>query len=267
MSRPATTAAATTGIDEGRRDALRKLLAGATVATAAPVVSTFFAPAGAALTSQAVNRFQLNRAGSGSSALTTGAMTPANTDATGLGCIPAGWATGQDTLATDGVSGSVASFASDRNDDGDVSDPGEAGAHITPADSPDTATFGTTTQVLQRDLLVAFSVTLPAGCRFDTADGFPTAATAQVRAEMLRSNVGPGPGSDTIEGDDPTTFGAPQCVAGTISGISADGRTATISATFVETRVFDDDPGNGNDDWATYKVNDVQLRIAAYCNL
>lgn len=253
-------------LDPGRREALRKLLAGATVASAAPVVSTFFAPAGAALTSQSINRFLLTQAGAAGTALGTGAMTAGNTDATGQGCIPSGWASGTDTLATDGVAGSVASFATDRNNNGNFTDAGEAGAHITPANSPDTATFGTTSGVLARNTRVVFSVTLPAGCRFDTATGFPTAATVQVRAEMLRSFFLQGGAGDGIGGDDPATFGAAQCVTGAVSGVSSDGRSATITATFVERRVYDNDPGP-NDDWATYKVNNVALRIAAYCNL
>ena len=172
-------------------------------------------------------------------------------------------------MAGDGVSGFVDAIATDRNNNGTF-EAGENGLHITDADNPSTSVpgYGMATQVLSRNTRVSFTVTLPAGCRFNTATGFPTAATAQVRAEFLRNSHGPQNHAleDGILGDDPTTFGAPQCVAGVISGISGDGRTATITATFVERRVYDVDPIT-SDDWATYKVNNVQVRIAAYCNL
>jgi hypothetical protein len=251
-------------LDPGRRDALRKLLAGAAVASAAPVVSTFFAPAGAALTSQRVNRFQLNRNGSGANALQIGALAAANTDATGQGCIPTGWAGGTDTVAGDGVTGSVTAVACDRNNDGDFVDTGESGAHITANNDAGAALYGTADGVTVRNLRVTTTVTLPAGCRFDIAPGFPTAATASMRATILRNGRGPD-ALDSFVIDDPTTFGAVQCVPVTISGVSGDGRTATLVANFVERRVYDDDILL--DDWATYKINDIQLRIAAYCNL
>jgi hypothetical protein len=259
-----------TPLDPGRRDALRKLLAGATVATAAPVVSTFFAPAGAALTSSAINRFLLVRNGSGDNALTTGAMTAQNTDATGQGCVPVNWSTGANTLASDGITGSVTTFFTDRNGNG-VFNPAEANVHITDAASANGAGNTTQNQNITRSSRVTFSVTLPAGCRFDTTTGFPTAATARVRATILRNFRGPDAvlDLDGINGDNPGTgvgqYEQPQCVDGVISGISADGRTATITAVFTERKVYDDDLSN--DDWATYKVNNVELRIAAYCNL
>ena len=262
-------------LDPGRRDALRKLLAGATVATAAPVVSTFFAPAGAALTSSAINRFLLIRNGGANGvALTTGAMTAQNTDATGQGCIPTNWSTGANTLSGDGISGSVATLFTDRNMNS-VFNPAEANVHITDANSAVGAGNVNSNQNITCATRVTFTVTLPVGCRFNTATGFPTAATARVRATILRNFRGPdGAGApffdiDGINGDIPGTgtgqYEAPQCVDGAISGISADGRTATITATFTERKVYDRDLSN--DDWATYKVNDVELRIAAYCNL